>query len=74
MSKEDLIRGLNENLAAEWGTVMRYTYQAGKSFGLTGVEFREMLAEEVQDELGHASIKGKVDRSGVAHGSLHRTN
>jgi bacterioferritin len=56
MSKEALINGLNEDLAAEWGTVIRYTYQAGKAFGLIGVELREMLAEEVQDELGHAAF------------------
>ena len=56
MSKEDLIQGLNEDLAAEWGTVIRYTYQAGKSFGVLGVELREMFAEETQDELGHASF------------------
>lgn len=55
MSKEDLIQGLNEDLAAEWGTVIRYTYQAGKSFGLMGVELREMFEEEIQDELGHAT-------------------
>jgi bacterioferritin len=55
MSKEELIKGLNEDLAAEWGTVIRYTYQAGKSFGVLGIELREMFAEEVQDELGHAS-------------------
>jgi bacterioferritin len=55
MSTEDLIRGLNEDLAAEWGTVIRYTYQAAKSFGVLGLELREMFAEEVQDELGHAS-------------------
>ena len=55
MSKEKLIQGLNEDLAAEWGTVIRYTYQAGKSFGLMGIELREMFEEEIQDELGHAS-------------------
>jgi hypothetical protein len=38
MSKEELIQGLNEDLAAEWGTVIRYTYQAGKSFGFLGIE------------------------------------
>jgi bacterioferritin len=47
MPNEDLIRGLNEDLAAEWGTVIRYTYQASKSFGLMGIELREMFAEEV---------------------------
>lgn len=56
MSKEDLIRGLNEDLAAEWGTVIRYTQQASKSFGIMGAELREMFAREVQDELGHATF------------------
>lgn len=54
--KEELIRGLNEDLAAEWGTVIRYTYQASKSFGLLGAELREILQKEVQDELGHATF------------------
>lgn len=56
MSKEALIRGLNEDLAAEWGTIMRYTYQAGKSFGLLGAELRELFQDEAQDELGHAAF------------------
>lgn len=55
MSKEDLIKGLNEDLAAEWGTVIRYTYQSGKAFGLIGVELREILKEEIADELEHAA-------------------
>lgn len=55
MSKEELIKGLNEDLAAELGTVIRYTYQGSKAFGLEGIELREMLAEEVADELGHAA-------------------
>jgi bacterioferritin len=56
MSKmEELIKGLNEDLAAELGTVIRYTYQAGLSFGVMGIEMREMFDEEREDELGHAS-------------------
>lgn len=55
-TKEMLIEGLNEDLAAELGTVIRYTYQAGKSFGFLGVELREMFAAETQDELGHAAF------------------
>jgi bacterioferritin len=54
--KEEFIRGLNEDLAAEWGTVIRYTCQASKSFGLIGAELREILQKEVQDELGHATF------------------
>jgi len=55
-SKKDLIAGLNEDLAGELGTVIRYTYQAGKSFGVVGVELREMFARETADELRHASF------------------
>ena len=56
MKKEELIKGLNEDLAAELGTVIRYNYQAGKSFGVIGIELREMFEEEIKDELGHASF------------------
>ena len=55
-TKDQLIEGLNEDLAAELGTVIRYTYQAGKAFGFIGVELRELFAEETQDELGHAAF------------------
>lgn len=53
-TKEELIRGLNEDLAAEWGTIMRYTYQSSKAVGLRGAELRELLEKEISDELGHA--------------------
>ncbi len=56
MQREGLIKGLNEDLAAEWGTIIRYTYQAGKSFGLMGAEMREIFQREIQDEIGHASF------------------
>jgi bacterioferritin len=53
-TKQDFITGLNEDLAAEWGTIIRYTQQASKSFGIMGAELRRMFAREVEDELGHA--------------------
>jgi len=56
MSKEKLIKGLNEDLSAEWGTIIRYTYQAGRSFGILGAELREIFTRETQDELGHAAF------------------
>ena len=56
MSQEDLIRGLNQDLAAEWGTVIRYSYQAAQASGIQGEHLRQILAEEVQDELGHAAF------------------
>lgn len=54
-TKEDLIKGLNQDLAAELGTVIRYTYQASKAMGFAGYELREILETEIQDELGHAA-------------------
>jgi bacterioferritin len=54
MTKDELIRGLNEDLSAEWGTIMRYTYQSSKAVGLRGAELREILEKEIPDEVGHA--------------------
>ncbi|MBZ0302719.1 MAG: ferritin-like domain-containing protein [Anaerolineae bacterium] len=56
MSKEDLIKGLNEDLAAELGTVIRYTYQSSQAVGFVGFELREILKDEITDELGHAAF------------------
>src|SRR3954471_8566484 len=53
-ANEELIRGLNEDLAAEWGTIMRYTFQSAKAIGLRGAELREILEKEIPDKLGHA--------------------
>ena len=54
MSKENLVGSLNEDLSAELGTIIRYNYQAGKSYGLLGNELRELFESEIKDELGHA--------------------
>ncbi len=62
MTKENLIQGLNQDLAAELGTVIRYTYQAAQCYGLQGVELRELLGKEAQDELGHAAFLMDVIR------------
>ena len=50
----ELLQGLNDDLAAEWGTIMRYTFQSAKAVGLRGAELREILVKEIPDELGHA--------------------
>jgi len=55
MSKKNLIQGLNQDLAAELGTVIRYTYQAANCYGLVAAELRELLKKEALDELGHAT-------------------
>jgi bacterioferritin len=60
MSKNALIQGLNDDLAGELGTIIRYTIQSSKVHGPHGVEVRELLLEEVQDELEHASFLADV--------------
>jgi bacterioferritin len=55
MTKEMLIKGLNEDLAGELGAIIRYNWQASKAFGPHGAEVRELFGEEIPDEMGHAS-------------------
>ncbi len=55
-TKTELIAGLNQDLAAELGTVIRYAYQASQSFGLVGMELRELFTAEIADEMGHATF------------------
>ena len=56
MNRGNLIQGLNEDLAAEWGTIIRYTYQSSLALGLRGAELREIFAREIPDEIGHATF------------------
>jgi len=58
--KKELIDSLNKDLAAEWGTIARYTYQAAKATGIGGFELRALLQKEIPDELGHASYLSDV--------------
>jgi bacterioferritin len=53
-SRESLINGLNEDLSAEWGTIMRYTFQKANAVGIGGTALRGILDRELQDELRHA--------------------
>jgi bacterioferritin len=55
-TKEQLVKGLNQDLAGELGTIIRYNWQASKAFGPSGAELRELFTEEIPDELGHASF------------------
>lgn len=54
-SRDELIRGLNEDLAAELGTIIRYNYQAGRAEGPIGEHLREIFRDEMNDEVGHAA-------------------
>jgi bacterioferritin len=59
-STQELIDGLNEDLAAELGTIIRYNYQASKCFGPAGVRLRDMFEHEIEDETGHARFLSDV--------------
>jgi bacterioferritin len=54
--RDALLRGLNEDLAGELGTIIRYNYQAGRAYGPIGEHIRELFRAEVMDELGHAAF------------------
>jgi bacterioferritin len=54
MSKKELIEGLNRDLAEELGTIVRYIQQAARARGALGHELRELLKQEVADEVRHA--------------------
>ncbi len=59
-TKEKLIQSLNEDLAAEWGTIIRYTLQAGQLSGPTGMILSDFYQSEIEDELGHAAFLTEV--------------
>lgn len=55
MSKlEELITGLNEDLAHEYGAAIQYTYSASVVTGIHRPSLKPFFESEVSDELGHA--------------------
>jgi len=54
MSKEELIEGLNIDLAHEFGAAIQYTYSAAVVSGIHRTSLKPFFEEEVADELGHA--------------------
>lgn len=64
---DSLIDGLNQDLAAEWGTIIRYTYQWSHAGGVAAMGLRDLFESEIQDELGHAMFLTDVivDLGGV---------
>jgi len=60
MTMERLIEGLNGDLAAELGTIIRYNYQASKCDGPAGMGLRAMFEAEMIDEAGHARFLSDV--------------
>ena len=60
MSIDDMTQCLNEDLAAELGTIIRYNYQASQCFGPGSIGLREMFEHEVHDEIGHARFLSDI--------------
>lgn len=50
-----LIEGLNRDLNAEINTIIRYIRHASVMKGLAGHEVRELLQQEITDEVKHAT-------------------
>ena len=56
MSKQELIAGLNKDLANEFAAVIQYTVYAAKVTGPFRPQLRQFLLAEVTDEQGHAKL------------------
>ncbi|MEC5423687.1 ferritin-like domain-containing protein [Virgibacillus sp. C22-A2] len=51
---QELINGLNEDLAHEYGAAIQYTYSASVVSGLYRSALKPFFEAEITDELGHA--------------------
>jgi bacterioferritin len=51
-----LIDCLNDDLAAEWASIIRYTHQSSLMIGARGSEVREFLSREIAEEFAHAKF------------------
>src|SRR5699024_81900 len=51
---QELIDGLNEDLANEYGAAIQYTYSAAVVSGLFRSALKPFFEEEIADEMGHA--------------------
>ena len=55
-SKDELIQGLNEDLAWEFNAVITYRLFASMCSGISRQEMRQFFESEIPDELGHAQF------------------
>ncbi len=56
MNKQDLIKGLNEDLAGEFGAIMQYITYAAKATGPYRPQLSQFFLTEVADEQLHAQF------------------
>jgi len=55
-TQEDLLAGLNEDLAFEYAAIITYRTYASRVEGRWRLELRQFFESEIPDELGHAQI------------------
>ena len=56
MSKDDLIKRLNEDLSGEFGAIIQYVTYAAKATGPYRPQLAQFFLNEVADEQGHAQF------------------
>lgn len=56
VSKEEMIRELNEDLAGELGAIIQYVTYASKATGPFRPQLTQFFLKEIPDELGHAQF------------------
>ena len=56
MTKEEMIKGLNEDLASELGAIIQYITYAAKTTGPYRPQLSSFFLAEVADEQGHAQF------------------
>lgn len=56
MDKEELIRGLNQDLAGEYGAIVQYLTYAAKATGPFRPQLVGFYESEIADEQGHAQF------------------
>ncbi len=56
LTKEDLIRGLNEDLEAELSTIINLLDQEDELEELMSSELRDLFTREIEDELGYTAF------------------
>jgi bacterioferritin len=55
-ARQELIDGLNQDLAAEYGAVIMYRTYASLTSGPYRIELKNFFESEIPDELGHAAF------------------
>ncbi len=64
---QNLIDGLNEDLAHEYGAAIQYTYSASVVSGLYRSALKPFFENEINDEMGHALYLSEKSNHSAEH-------